>query len=111
MPSLLTFSLLAVIAGAQAAWSIAFAQESFILSAVLLSGIALSLAVGVASLSSFKVEAEKFYFSIPFWTVHFPIGLHGGWTLAGESQSSQIRKPCPSNLVSRGNVRDSSFLV
>lgn len=69
---------------AQTIWSVFFAQERLIASAALLCGIALSLGVAVASLASFKAEAESLYWSIPFWTVHFPIGLHGGWTLAGK---------------------------
>lgn len=69
---------------AQTIWSVFFAQERLIASAALLCGIALSLGVAVASLAKFKAEAESLYCSIPFWTVHFPIGLHGGWTLAGK---------------------------
>ncbi|CAN0033600.1 unnamed protein product [Choristocarpus tenellus] len=63
------------------AWTFAFAQERLALSAALLLGIAACLAIAVVRLSEFKRE-ELTIFSFQYWLVHFPIGLHGGWTLA-----------------------------
>lgn len=68
----------------QAAWSIVFAQEELVGSAVILVLIAISLAMAVIGLAPFKTETRIMCFSASFWTVHFPIGLHGGWVLAGE---------------------------
>lgn len=67
----------------KAAWSIVFAQELLIVSAVLLCLIALSLFMAVVSLSKVQYEEDITVFTLPYWGVYFPIGLHGGWTLAG----------------------------
>ncbi|CAB1118024.1 unnamed protein product [Ectocarpus sp. CCAP 1310/34] len=66
----------------QAAWSIVFAQELLIVSAILLCLITLSLTLAVISLSLIQCEEGITLFTLPFWGVYFPIGLHGGWTLA-----------------------------
>eukprot|EP00752_Nemacystus_decipiens_P016332 g14607.t1 len=66
----------------QAAWSIVFAQELLVVSAILLCVIAFSLFMGVVSLSKVQFEEDITVFTLPYWGVYFPIGLHGGWTLA-----------------------------
>lgn len=66
----------------QAAWSLTFAQELLIVSAVLLCAIAFSLGMAVVCLSKFKRAQTIQCLSVAFWTVHFPIGLHAGWVLA-----------------------------
>ncbi|CAM9103031.1 unnamed protein product [Pylaiella littoralis] len=66
----------------QAAWSVVFAQELLVVSAVLLSVIAFSLFMAVLSLSRIQYQEGITVFTLPFWGVLFPIGLHGGWTLA-----------------------------
>lgn len=71
----------------QAAWSIVFAQELLIVSAILLCVITFSLTMAVISLSLIQYEEGITVFTLPFWGVYFPIGLHGGWTLAGERAS------------------------
>ena len=53
-------------------------------SAILLCVIAFSLAMGVVSLSLIQYEEGITFCTLPFWGVYFPIGLHGGWTLAGK---------------------------
>lgn len=55
-----------------------------VLSAILLCVIAFSLFTAVVSLSKIQFTEEVTLSTIPFWGVYFPIGLHGGWTLAGE---------------------------
>ena len=60
-----------------------FAQELLVTSAVLLCAIAFSLGMAVVCLSKFKREKLVQCLSVSFWTVHFPIGLHAGWVLAG----------------------------
>lgn len=67
----------------QAAWSVVFAQELLIASAIILVAIAFSLGVAVIRLAPFKRDKTSICASISWWTVHFPIGLHGGWVLAG----------------------------
>lgn len=52
-------------------------------SAILLCAIAFSLFMAVVSLSKIQYEEEITLLTLPFWGVYFPIGLHGGWTLAG----------------------------
>mmetsp|Transcript_12109 Transcript_12109/g.15840 ORF Transcript_12109/g.15840 Transcript_12109/m.15840 type:complete len:275 (-) Transcript_12109:327-1151(-) len=64
----------------QTLWDFAFAQEMLVLSAILLGGIALSLAVLCTKLIYFKLsqksEAQALYVDFSFLT----FGLHGGWT-------------------------------
>lgn len=54
------------------------------MSAVLLCVIAFSLFMAVVGLNKVQYEEGITVLSLPFWGVYFPIGLHGGWTLAGE---------------------------
>ena len=68
----------------KAAWSIVFAQELLVVSAILLCVIALSLFIAVVSLSKIQYEEDITVLTLPYWGVYFPIGLHGGWTLAGK---------------------------
>ncbi|CAM9359720.1 unnamed protein product [Discosporangium mesarthrocarpum] len=65
----------------QVAWTFAFAQEQLELSAALLLAIAISLAAAVIRLASFKRDGLTIL-SLQYWVAHFPIALHGGWTLA-----------------------------
>eukprot|EP00903_Cladosiphon_okamuranus_P005608 g5579.t1 len=65
----------------QAAWSVVFAQELLVVSAILLCVIAFTLFMAVVSLSKVMEEGITMR-TLPFWGVYFPIGLHGGWTLA-----------------------------
>lgn len=67
----------------KAAWSVVFAQEMLVVSAILLALIAFTLFMAVVSLSKIQFEEGITPFTLPFWGVYFPIGLHGGWTLAG----------------------------
>lgn len=53
-------------------------------SAVIILLIAFSLAMAVVGLAPFKREKSVLFCSAHFWAVHFPIGLHGGWVLAGK---------------------------
>lgn len=71
----------------QAVWSIAFAQEQFIASAALLSAIAASLGMCVVGLAPYKADLFASVTSLEYWVVHFPIGLHAGWTCAGKFPS------------------------
>ncbi len=86
--SFLPFSL--VVARTQiatkAAWSVVFAQEMLLVSAILLALIAFTLFMAVVSLSKIQYEEGVTLFTLPFWGVYFPIGLHGGWTLAGTQE-------------------------
>lgn len=66
----------------QAVWSVVFAQELLVASAVIIVLLASSLAMAVIGLARFK-HTEKCG-CVSFVAVHFPIGLHGGWVLAGE---------------------------
>lgn len=69
----------------QAAWSIAFSQEQLVLAAILLVAIAVALGLAVVGLAPYKMNLLASVQSVEFWVVHFPIGLHAGWTCAGES--------------------------
>eukprot|EP00752_Nemacystus_decipiens_P016331 g14606.t1 len=66
----------------QAVWSVLFAQELLVVSAILLCVIAFSLFMGVISLSEIHREGSITPCTLPFWGVYLPIGVHGGWTLA-----------------------------
>ncbi|CAM9636307.1 unnamed protein product [Scytosiphon promiscuus] len=66
----------------QAAWSVTFAQELLVVSAILLCIIAFTLFMAVVGLNKVQYEEEITVLTLPFWGVYFPIGLHGGWTLA-----------------------------
>ena len=59
------------------------------MSAILLAAIAFSLFMAVVSLSKVQYEEGITPLTLPFWGVYLPIGLHGGWTLAGETKVSK----------------------
>ncbi len=75
----------------QAVWSILFAQELLVVSAIALILIAFSLFMAVVSLSEIQQEEGVTFCTLPYWGVYFPIGLHGGWTLAGERERCSYR--------------------
>ncbi|CAM9537903.1 unnamed protein product, partial [Hapterophycus canaliculatus] len=66
----------------KAAWSVTFAQELLVVSAILLCVIAFTLFMAVVGLNKVQYEEGITVLTLPFWGVYFPIGLHGGWTLA-----------------------------
>ncbi|CAN0280301.1 unnamed protein product [Ascophyllum nodosum] len=66
----------------QALWSVTFARELVTLSAVLLPVIAICLTVAVWQLSHLKARGNANVLSLEYWALHFPIGLHAGWTTA-----------------------------
>lgn len=72
----------------QALWSFAFAREFLSLSAGLLVGIAVSLWLAVVGLAPYKTGFFELLQTSEGWLVHFPIGLHAGWTCAGELRGS-----------------------
>ncbi|CAM9418985.1 unnamed protein product [Sphacelaria rigidula] len=80
----------------QAAWSIVFAQEELVASAVILLLIAFCLAMAVVGLAPYKREKTLLFCSVEFWTVHFPIGLHGGWVLAASLVNINVALDDPS---------------
>lgn len=61
----------------QALWSVLFAQEAFMFSAVALAGIAGSLAQASIGLSHYRKGKTSFVQNL---TLHWPIGVHAGWT-------------------------------
>uniref|UniRef100_A0A7S2V2F8 Tryptophan-rich sensory protein n=1 Tax=Fibrocapsa japonica TaxID=94617 RepID=A0A7S2V2F8_9STRA len=67
----------------QGCWGIAFAAEKIVASAVLLLGIAASLAFACSELTKLRKSAEAPELSWGrYVVVWLPLGLHGGWTLA-----------------------------
>lgn len=69
----------------QALWNMAFAQEFIVLSAVLLCAIAACLTTAAIRLAPYKESGGVTVLSWEYWVLHFPLGLHAGWTSVGKS--------------------------
>ena len=61
-------------------------------SAILLVAIAVALGLAVVGLAPYKMNLLASVQSVEFWVVHFPIGLHAGWTCAGEYSPLDLGK-------------------
>ena len=94
----------------KAAWSVVFAQELLVVSAILLCVIAFSLFMAVVSLSEIQIEEGITACTLPYWGVYFPIGLHGGWTLAGRWKWAERRQSYSTSCTTRRCLKHSLIM-
>ena len=65
----------------------AFSRELILLSAVLLPLVAASLTTAFVRLAPYRGRGALAVLSPEYWLLHFPVGLHAGWTTAGEQSA------------------------